>query len=206
MEIVTTTTADGDEQTKHTAVRLAPFNPTCSHAQEVALNFLSLSETDVLFDLGCGDGRLLMAAAQRTPGLRCIGIEIDPVYVNRAVDALSTAPTDVASRIDIREGNVLNMIGAPEKTSDSDDGQRNLSFTADATAVFVYLLPTGLKMIQPHLESIAQQRRSEGRQFRVVSYMFRVPDWGEPNKVDRTTKGDCPVYLYDLSVSNTKQS
>jgi len=59
------------------------------------------------------------------------------------------------------------------------------------------LLPKGLNMIKPMLEVTAQKRRSEGRIFRVASYMFRIPDW-EPTNVDRTTKGDCAVYLYTL--------
>lgn len=179
-------------------VRLAPFNPTCSHAQKVALEFLSLQENDVLFDLGCGDGKFLMAAAEQTPGLQCVGIEIDPIYTKRAADTLSSLPTEISCRVDIREGDVM-------KVFENDVLSSSLSLVRDATAVFVYLLPKGLKLITPKLQAISQQRQHEGRSFRVVSYMFKMPEW-EPDEVDRTTKGDCPVYLYNLASNTSNKS
>jgi hypothetical protein len=160
-----------------------------------------LKEGDVLFDLGCGDGRLLIAAAERTPGLHCVGIEIDSVYVNRAIDALSTLPLEIARRVEIREGDVMKLMGA-ECSQGGDtatfDNNEILSLTHDATAVFLYLLPKGLMSIKPFLEATAQRRREANVPFRVVSYMFRIPGW-EPAIVDRTTKGDCAVYLYNLN-------
>ena len=176
-------------------MRLAPFNPTCTHAQKVALDMMLLEAGDVLFDIGCGDARLLVTAAERTAGLKCVGIEIDPVYVKRARAALSEAPLNVASRVEIQEGDVMRLIDA-WRGGDDDDGE--LSLIDDASAVFVYLLPKGLEAMRPLLEEIAKKRRSEGGAFRVVSYMFRIPGW-EPTTIDRTTKGDCPVYLYNLS-------
>ena len=53
----------------------------------------------MLFDLGCGDGRFLVAAASHTSGLQCVGIEIDPVYANRAQEAVSA--TDMGSCVKI---------------------------------------------------------------------------------------------------------
>ena len=184
--------------------QLAPFNPTCMHAQGVALGLLSLNEEDVLFDLGCGDGRFLIAAADRTSGLKCVGIEIDCVYIKRAEESLSAAPLEIANRVEIREGDVTKLIGRYTKhTDDSDansrlDNNGELSLLHDATAVFLYLLPKGLKAIKLILEASAHRRREENRPFRVVSYMFHIPGW-EPAVVDRTTKGDCAVYLYRLS-------
>lgn len=46
---------------------LAPFNPTNAQAQHLALDLLSLQEDDVLFDLGCGDARILIAAVAQIP-------------------------------------------------------------------------------------------------------------------------------------------
>lgn len=69
--------------------KLAPFNPTCEEAQSKAIDLLGLKNGDVLFDLGCGDARLLMKAATEVPGLLCVGVELDPVYVARANDSIS---------------------------------------------------------------------------------------------------------------------
>jgi precorrin-6B methylase 2 len=173
------------------STRLAPFNPTCAHAQEVALRLLSLKEGDVLFDLGCGDARFLIAAAKHTPGLQCIGMEIDPVYTKRANEALSLAPLGVRKRVEIREGDVLRLINKNDTASAP-------SLMNDATAVFVYLLPKGLKAIRPILQATAEKRYQEGKAFRVISYMFSMPPWEPASEVDRTTKGECPVYLYTL--------
>jgi tRNA G46 methylase TrmB len=66
-------------------VSLAPFNPTSETGQQVALDLLQLTSTDVLFDLGCGDARFLVKAAQSVEGLHCIGIEYDENFVTRAI-------------------------------------------------------------------------------------------------------------------------
>jgi hypothetical protein len=127
---------------------------------------------------------------------------------------------------------------------------QHLSLLEDATAVFVYLLPEGLKKVKPLLQEAARRRReqimfnekiieqqlqeeqlqlthrkdyshvsditdydfyrtaqgidaaAEKRitscppAFRVVSYMFSIPGW-TPTKVDRSSKGGCPLYLYE---------
>jgi SAM-dependent methyltransferase len=174
---------------------LAPFNPTGLHAQEIAILLLSLNSDDILFDLGCGDGRLLSTATQKIPGLRCVGIEIDPTYVARASESL---PPDNAL-IEIREGDVLDPMVLDGEHPGRDPNERpKLSLLQDATAVFVYLLPKGLRKLKPTLQTVAQRRKQEDRPFRVVSYMFSISGW-DPVQVDRTTKGGCGLYLYDLS-------
>ena len=40
--------------------KLAPFNPTSTEAIKIALDLLELKDNDILYDLGCGDGRLLI--------------------------------------------------------------------------------------------------------------------------------------------------
>ena len=188
-----------DNSTFKGTIRLAPYNPTCIQAQEIAIKLLSLSEDDVLFDLGCGDGRFLVAAAIHTSGLRCIGIEIDPVYASRAREVVSAA--DLGSRVEIREGDVMKFMDGIHKKDNEKDYYTNgngLSLQHDATAVFLYLLPKGLEVIKQSLEDVANQRRQTNKPFRVVSYMFRIPGWN-PANIDRTTKGDCPLYLYNLN-------
>jgi len=59
---------DDDEQSNVNIVtedenigpKLAPFNPTSTEAIKIALDLLELKDNDVLYDLGCGDGRLLI--------------------------------------------------------------------------------------------------------------------------------------------------
>jgi hypothetical protein len=189
--------------------RLAPFNPTSDQAQQTALRLLSLTKDDVLFDLGCGDGRLLITAVNNTEGLRCVGIEMDPVFTSRAVTSIGQLSAETQRRIEIREGDVLESgyqdndnSSAPQQQSTdaniSETGKslcQHLTLLNDATAIYLFLVPNGLKKIQPLLDRVVEMRKQEGRTFSVVAYMFQVRAW-EPSLVDRTTKGEVPLYLY----------
>ena len=205
--------------------RLAPFNPTHESSIDVAINLLRLQPSDVLFDLGCGDGRMIIRAASQVDGLRCVGIELDESLVARGRDmAIAKTSADKAAltdRIEIRNGDVLaeiKMIGLPAPlppTNDTDPlDNSKLTLLDDATAVFVYLLPQGLKKVKLLLEEAAKRRRlreATGHNsdnvgissdiqrpaLRVASYMFSIPGW-EPARVDRSGKGSCPIYLYHL--------
>jgi SAM-dependent methyltransferase len=55
----------------------APYLPTMRAQQEIALDLLGLKPGQAFYDLGCGDGRMLRAAAKR--GLKAYGCELNPV-------------------------------------------------------------------------------------------------------------------------------
>lgn len=114
-----------------------------------ALSLLQLNEEDVLYELGCGDGRVMIAAAQHTPGLRCVGVEYDRVFVDRAVAAVAEAGLEDVVRV-LHE-DVQNVL------------------MDDATAVFVYLVPQGMRAMAPRLLDLL------ARGGRVVAYMFSLP-------------------------------
>lgn len=61
---------------------LAPFNPSADQTIEIAIDLLQLNQNDILYDLGCGDGRLLFAASSKVH--RCVGVEVDETFVLRA--------------------------------------------------------------------------------------------------------------------------
>lgn len=54
----------------------APYLPTLKKQQEMALDMLNLKPGQVVYDLGCGDGRFLVAAAKR--GIKGVGYELNP--------------------------------------------------------------------------------------------------------------------------------
>ena len=197
--------------------RLAPFNPTHESSIDVAVDLLQLQSSDILFDLGCGDGRMLLRAASQVDGLRCVGIELDESLAARGRENMDMAKRSadkaaLADRVEIRHGDVLaelktmgQLAPATASTSIGEQSNRKLSLLDDATTVFVYLLPQGLKQVKILLEEAAKRRRrektntgdNEMKQFRVASYMFQIPDW-IPVQVDRSGKGSCPIYLYHL--------
>ena len=55
----------------------APYVPTTGQAVQAIWKLADLKNTDIVYDLGCGDGRILIAAA-KTYGARGVGIDIDP--------------------------------------------------------------------------------------------------------------------------------
>lgn len=142
------------------------FIPTPDDAIEALLSWIPLSDGDRLYDLGCGDGRLLLRAAQRY-GLTGVGIDIDPAQIAIAQRAAQQA--GVADRIRFRQENLFE------------------SAFQDATVVFVYLLPHLNLKLRPRLW--AQLRPGA----RVISHQFDMGDWPpddvfklEPSEEDST--------------------
>ena len=187
--------------------RLAPFNPTGAQAQAKALELLQLTDNDVLFDLGCGDARLLIAAAQQVKGLRCVGLDMDPVFVAKAQEAVAAA--NLAPRVDIRQENLMNIkkknsataaaTTVSSSSSSNNNNNNKLTLQHDATAVYLYLLPQGLARIkQAMLDDLVQQQCLGDRPLRIVTYMFRLHGW-EPAVVDESTKGQVRLYLYQFN-------
>jgi len=62
---------------------LAPFVPTPMAVVEKMLELGEVDKSDILFDLGCGDGRIIITAAQRF-GTRGVGIDIDPESIEKS--------------------------------------------------------------------------------------------------------------------------
>lgn len=119
-----------------------------------------------MHDIGCGDGRLLLAAAAR--GARGVGVEYDAVFAERATAAV--AAKGLQDTVSIVHGDAVEVVD-----------------TSTATVVFVYLVPEGLAKVAHHLQA------ARDRGARIVSNMFGVPGW-TPTKTERI-KG-LPVYLY----------
>lgn len=127
-----------------------PFVPTDDRVIEAMLNFAELSADDVLYDLGSGDGRIVVAAA-RDYGASSVGIEIDTV---RIADAMEYAGN---SRVEF-------MVDFIEESI----------FTADiseATVVTLYLLDAVNVRLRPRL--LSQLRPGT----RIISQTFDMGDW-----------------------------
>jgi hypothetical protein len=184
---------------------LAPFNPSSETAQNQSLAMMNLQSDDVLFDLGCGDGRILIRAVSQVLGIRCVGVEIDPVFCHRAQAAIAEQLSpETQARIEIRcadatqvlppdqEGNLATRATAKESMQSIQDVTID-----DATVLYMYLLPRGLRQIQSLLDEIVNRRKRRGLSLRVVAYTFQVQGW-DPVRVDHSTKSGVPIYLYEF--------
>ncbi|KAG7385717.1 hypothetical protein PHYPSEUDO_001171 [Phytophthora pseudosyringae] len=113
-----------------------------------ALELARVSASDVVYDLGCGDGRLLIEAA-RGLGVRAVGVEIDPKRAQQARDAAEAS--GVAHLVTVHEANALEF-----------------DIPADATVVFLFLIGRGLSLVRPKLEKL--------HACRVITYLYRIPN------------------------------
>mmetsp|Transcript_24135 Transcript_24135/g.37377 ORF Transcript_24135/g.37377 Transcript_24135/m.37377 type:complete len:240 (-) Transcript_24135:112-831(-) len=133
-------------------MQLAPFNPTEPAALESTLQMLQLDESDIFLDIGCGDGRVLVAAAERGAVRYCVGIENDAELASRARRRASSLNSRACRRIFVLEGDALlhteRLLAGVHRT----DG------IPAPTAVFVYLLPAGLRAVEPLLRRLVAGR------------------------------------------------
>src|SRR5438132_11210299 len=107
------------------------FVPTPMAIVDAMLKLAQVTATDVIYDLGSGDGRIVITAAQKY-GARGVGVEIDPVLVRDANSNL--AKSGVADRVRFVNQDLF----------DAD--------ISEATVVAVYLLPRVLDRLQPKLK------------------------------------------------------
>lgn len=119
---------DEINETARIGKKLAPYNPTNLECIHLALDIFELRSEDILYDLGCGDARLLVEAKNRIPDIKILGIEYDFQLVELARKNLSDHQA-------IIHENVLNIDITP------------------ATAIFIYLVPEGIAAIRDSLLS-----------------------------------------------------
>jgi len=98
---------------------LGGFLPTPESVVQKLLELAEPGPGDVLYDLGCGDGRVVIAAAKRY-GIRCLGVELDPELLARAkmgagrecVEHLVRFVRQDAKTVDVSEATILHLFVA----------------------------------------------------------------------------------------------
>jgi SAM-dependent methyltransferase len=133
-----------------------PFVPTPADAVAAMLKLAGVRKDDLVYDLGSGDGRIVIAAARR--GARGVGIDIDPARI--AEGERNARAAGVASRVRFVRQDLF----------DADLG--------DATVVTLYLLPRVNQRLRPKL--LAELKPGT----RVVSYGFDMGDWAPERTVE----------------------
>jgi SAM-dependent methyltransferase len=126
------------------------FLPTAADLNDPLLDLARVTSHDVIFDLGCGDGRIVIRAAKRV-GARGVCVEIDPALVARSRAAADTA--GVRDRIRFVQGDMFE------------------ASLAGATVVALYLSPALNERLRPKLF------RELAPGARVVSHNFGMGDW-----------------------------
>lgn len=127
------------------AAQDVPYVPTTEPAVDAMLKLANVTKNDVLYDLGCGDGRIVIAAAKL--GARGVGIDIDPVRIQEATENARKAGVEDRVKFirqdlfqaDIHEATVVslfllssvNLRLRPKLLADLKPGTRVVSNTFD---------------------------------------------------------------------------
>lgn len=146
-----------------------PYVPTSPETVEAMLELAGVKPGDVVYDLGCGDGRIVIAAAEKF-GATGVGVDLNPLLIEEANANAEAA--GVADKVKFVQGDLFEF-----------------DFS-DADVVTMYLLPSVNLKLRPKL----QKELKPGS--RIVSHDFDMDDW-EPEKAIRVGTHDT-VYLWTI--------
>lgn len=163
-EIVVDFRSASDKEKDDIKVR---FVPTPKEFVDAMCRLGKVGKDDVVYDLGCGDGRLVITAVRDFKAKRGVGVEYDPKLVKTSQDAVKEA--GLSDKIAIREGDVLKI----------DD-------LSDATVILLYMGDD----INARLKPILKKTLKPGS--RVVSHRFIMGDDWPPDRSEtvKVTMGD----------------
>jgi ribosomal protein L11 methylase PrmA len=151
-----------------------PYVPTPYAVVRAMLKLANTSPQDVVYDLGCGDGRILLIAAKEFGVKKAVGIEKDPERYKVALTRIREEGLE--NKVEIRLGDFFD---------------ENIS---DATVVTIFLLTSVNELLKPKFE------RELKPGTRIVSHEFRIPGWRPERVIDVRDENGLShiVYLYVL--------
>ena len=151
---------------------VAPFVPAPWHVVDKMLSLVEVAEDDVVYDLGSGDGRILVRAAKGF-GAKGVGLEINPALVEDARQAIEAA--NVQHRVKIVQQDIFEADLSP------------------ATVVTLFLMTSAHRRLEPKL----QDELRPGT--RIACYKWELPDWN-PIKTETVPVGGVghPIYIYEI--------
>lgn len=147
------------------------YLPTAQEIVEVMLALAKVGEGDVLYDLGSGDGRFAIAAAQRF-GIRGVGIDIDPQRIQEANTNAQEAK--VGDRVEFRQQDLFE------------------SDFAEATVISLYLLPHLNLRLRPQLFDQLQPGA------RIVSRDFDMGEWEPAYAIELQVPEETILYYWEI--------
>ena len=155
--------------TSATLLKQVPYVPTPQDIVDKMLELAKVTADDVVYDLGSGDGRIVITAAQKY-GAHAVGIEINPDLYRQSSDR-------------------IKQLGLDDKAHIICEDMFDVSLH-HATVVTLYLLTSFNEKLRPKLET---QLPSGAR---IVCHDFHVPGWDPDKVVDAVSKNGISHKLY----------
>jgi uncharacterized protein (TIGR03000 family) len=149
----------------------APYVPTAQTVVDEMLKFAGVKAGDVVYDLGCGDGRIVVTAVKDFKAKKGVGIDLDPKRVEESKENAKAAK--VEDKVEFREGDILKLTDLP-----------------DATVVTLYLFPEVNAKLAPMLKKLKPGTRIVSHDFLMAEYPWK------PEK--QTTVKDAGGTAHDL--------
>jgi uncharacterized protein (TIGR03000 family) len=154
-------TKKGDPKDEDIVVR---YVPTPQEFAEAMCKMAKVTNKDIVYDLGCGDGRIVITAVKQFNAKKGVGLDIDAKLVKESTENAEKA--GVSDKVEIRKGDVLKI--------------KDLS---DASVVMLYMGDD----INLRLRPILKKTLKPGA--RIVSHRFKMGDW-KPERSEKVTSAD----------------
>jgi len=163
---------------------------------------------DCVLDLGCGDGRICLAVAERystsgleangdvnrdEDGVHCFGIDINPDLVEKAKKEAVRKGLD--KWITFYQKSFLDSDFDFTFTKLTPVGSTSKPVRFTPTIITMYLLPEALELLKPKLLDYAARIKKDGLSVKIITVLFTFKDWIPKQVSDR-------IYLYDTGMYN----
>ena len=142
--------AQATKEAEQKPEKLAPFVPSPEAVVEKMLKLAEVKPGDTVYDLGCGDGRIVIMAAQKF-GASSVGVELDDDLYKQTSERVKELK--LQDKVRIIHGDLLKVDLSP------------------ASVVTLYLLTSANEKVRPNLEKYLKKGA------RVISHDFEVPGW-----------------------------
>ena len=152
-----------------TFLKEVPYVPTPQDIVDKMLDLAKVTPDDVVYDLGSGDGRIVITAAQKY-GAQAVGVEINPGLYRKSSDR-------------------IKELGLQDRAQIIHEDMFNVSIHR-ATVVTLYLLTSFNEKMRPKMD---RELRSGTR---IVCHDFHVPGWDAEKIIDVTSQNGISHKLY----------
>jgi SAM-dependent methyltransferase len=148
---------------------LAPFVPTPPDVVRRMLQLGEVTNQDIVYDLGCGDGRIIIASAQQY-GARGVGVDIEPYRVAESQSNAEAAGVAHLVIFRLQDATTVDL--------------------SAATVVMIYLVHWSTEMLRPLIAKTARPGT------RIISHNFGMGDWAPMRTEKFTDEGGNTHTLY----------